>query len=73
MSHDEDTRPVLTPTVERRIREIEQIVGEFKLGAKALLARAIVRWRADDYAAGKDGNQLSQTLPAVRVPEDIKK
>lgn len=72
-SSDEDTKPMITPTVELRIREIEMIVGEFPFGAKARLAKALVKWRDDDYILGKNGRPMSQTMPAVYVPDGIKK
>ena len=62
----DDTRPVLTPTLARRVDEIERAVGEIPLGTRAILARLLVTWRAEDYGAGRDQRALSQTMPAVK-------
>lgn len=66
---DDDTRPVLTPTLQRRIDAIERIVGTLPLGARALLAREVTQWRAEDYSAGREGRALSQTMAAVKPPK----
>lgn len=65
MSAD-DTRPVLTPTLERRVAELEAAVGEIPLGTRAALARLLNRWRAEDYDAGRRGAAQSQQMPAVK-------
>jgi hypothetical protein len=66
MSDADDTQPQLTPTLARRLDEIERACGEIPLGARAILAKHLVRWRAEDYGAGRDGRALSQTMPAVK-------
>lgn len=65
MSADE-TQPQLTPTLAKRLDEIERACSEIPLGARAILARLLVRWRAEDYGAGREQRQLSQTMPAVK-------
>jgi len=67
MSAD-DTQPVLTPTVARRIAEVAEILGPLPLGATAKLARLFVGWRAEDYAAGREQRPMSVQMPAVRPP-----
>ena len=65
MSADE-TQPQLTPTLAKRLDEIEHTYCETPLDARAILARLLVRWRAEDYGAGREQRQLSQTMQAVR-------
>ena len=66
MSADDDTRPVLTPTLERRVAAIESELGELPIGARARLARLLVQWRAEDYDAGRRGAAQSQQMPAIK-------
>ena len=66
MSETDDTRPVLTPTLARRLDEIERAVGEIPLGSRAILARLLTRYRAEDYGAGREQRALSQTMGAVK-------
>jgi hypothetical protein len=68
MTSDDDTRPVLTPTLERRVGAIESELGELPIGARARLARLLVQWRAEDYDAGRRGAAQSQSMPAVKLP-----
>lgn len=66
VSETDDTRPVLTPTLARRVDEIERAVGEIPLGSRAILARLLTRYRAEDYGAGREQRALSQTMGAVK-------
>jgi len=66
MSGADDTQPQLTPTLARRLDEIERACGEIPLGARAKLAKLLVGWRAEDYGAGRNGQALSQTMQAVK-------
>lgn len=66
MSTDDDTRPVLTPTLARRIAELEEIFGELPPGVAPRLARVVRGWREEDYAAGQRGAAQSQQMPAVK-------
>lgn len=66
---DDDTRPVLTPTLAKRVREIAATLGvEVAPGSETerALARVIGRHRFEDYAAGREGKQQSQQMAAVR-------
>ena len=66
MSEVDDTRPVLTPTLARRVDEIERVVGKIPLGSRAILARLLTRYRAEDYGAGREQRAQSQTMSAVK-------
>jgi hypothetical protein len=66
VSEVDDTRPVLTPTLAHRVDEIERAVGEIPLGSRAILARLLTRYRAEDYGAGREQRALSQTMGAVK-------
>lgn len=62
----DETAPQLTPTLATRLDAIERACGEIPLGSRAILARLLVTWRAEDYGAGRDQRALSQTMPAVK-------
>jgi hypothetical protein len=66
MTAADDTQPQLTPTLARRLDEIERACGEIPLGARAKLAKLLVGWRGEDYGAGREQRALSQTMPAVK-------
>jgi len=48
VSETDDTRSVLTPTLARRVDEIERAVGEIPLGSRAILARLLTRYREEN-------------------------
>lgn len=67
MSETDDTRPVLTPTLARRVDEIEKSIAYPMLDCeRRKLARLLTRYRAEDYGAGREQRALSQTMPAVK-------
>lgn len=40
--------------------------GQIPLGSRAILARLLVTWRAEDYGAGREQRALSQTMGVVK-------
>ena len=66
MSTADETAPQLTPTLATRLDAIERACGEIPLGSRAILARLLTRYRAEDYGAGREQRALSQTMGAVK-------
>lgn len=69
MSGEDDTQPQLTPTLASRVAELERVIGGLPIGSRPLIARLLGQWRARDYADGREGRALSQTMAAVRPPK----
>ena len=67
MNSDDDTKPVLTLTLLKRVHEIARTLGVELTDEKVKdLARVVSQHRFEDYAAGRDGKQQSQQMPAVK-------
>lgn len=58
--------PPESDTLAARLDAIERAVGGLPPGVRAILARLLVRWRADDYGAGREGRAQSQSMAAIK-------